>query len=259
MTPAKIWTFVRWPIAIVGLLALANYAYPRFVDSLDTLVEFDPSGSVFAPVTETEGDIVATELLPTTQPTLEPPTGPVTDGVAAPVADFFVSNRVADIDNDALIIGDVDGDQVVVAFDIPPGDPGCMEAMTLSLSVEEVASAIEIGVFPSTVGNAANIVDNEQVDGDLRASSQQMASALVEAPGRLALDVLAGYQSYFTMDFEPDRPFVVTIAPTVSVEQQGGIRMTASNQENEDAPSLSWVAIPDCGTGAVTPTPTPTQ
>ena len=261
MTPAKIWTFVRWPIAIVALLALANYAYPRFVDSLGTLIEFDASGSILDTATASESALPTAAAIPTTTPTLEPGTGPVTDGVGAPVADFFVNDTVADIDNDALILSDDSADRIIVAFDIPPGDPGCMSAMTLGMTVDEVLSPVEIGVFASTVGDAADIVDNEQVDGDLRATTTSMATALVEAPGRLTLDVLAGFQSYFTQDFEPGRPFVLTIAPTVPVESQGGLRMVSSNQEDADAPSLSWVGTPGCPVGAdgATPAPTPTQ
>lgn len=246
MTPAKIWTFARWPIAIVALLAVANYAMPRFVATLPTLIEFDASGSILAPETETTETEAPAPVLPTTQPTLEPPSGEVVDGTAPPTADFFVNDTVADIDTDSLILSDNPGDAIVIAFDLPPGDPQCMSAMTLRLDVQEVASTTEIGVYASTVHDAPEVVDNQQVDGDLRAVASPMATALVEADGPLDLDVLAGYQTYFLQDFPPGTPFVVTIVPTIPVETQGGLRITSSNAENELAPTLTWTGTPGC-------------
>lgn len=257
MTSAQIWTYIRWPIAIVLLAALGNYAYPRFVESLGTLIEFDASGSILAPESETTESETPAEVLPTSVPTLAPNTGPVTDGVSTAIADFFVNDTVADVDNESLILSDDPADAIVIAFEIPPGDPGCMSSMSLGLDVAEVSSTTELGVYASSLSEAATIVDNEQVDDpDLRALATPMATALVEQQGRLNLDVLAGFQSYFLQGFPPGTPFVLTIVPTIPVESQGGLRITALDAANEDVPSLSWVGTPGCPIEA---TPTPTQ
>ena len=246
MTVAKIWTFVRWPIAIVALLAVAQYAYPRFLDTLPTMFEFDPSGSILDQSTESSESEEPLALEPTTAPTLAPPTGPVTDGTAVPIADFYVNDTVADIDNDALILSDDEADSIVIAFDLPPGDPGCMSSMTLDLTIDEVLSATEIGVYASNLTTAGQVVDNQQVDGDLRAVATPMATALIESPGRINLNVLAGYQSYFTIGQPPATPFVVTIAPTIPVESQGGLRIDSANLENDNSPALTWLGTPGC-------------
>ncbi|MEO2107777.1 MAG: hypothetical protein ABGZ36_19330 [Actinomycetota bacterium] len=249
MTVAKIWTIIRWPIAIVALLAVANYAYPRFLDTLDTLVEFDASGSILAPESESTETELPVSTVPTAVPTLAPPTGPVTDGQAAPIADFYVNDTVADIDGTSLILSDDPADSIVVAFDLPPGDPGCMSSLTLGLSVEDVLSTTELGIYPSSLIDAANVVDNQQVDGDLKASPSPMATALVEAEGRLELDVLGGYQSYFLLEHPPGTPFVLTVEPTIDVESQGGVRIVSANAESDASPTLTWVGTPGCPVG----------
>jgi hypothetical protein len=258
MSFAQVWTYLRWPLAIVGLLAIVNYALPRLPEALAGMIEFDPSGSILAPdedVSESESalDVPVAEL---ESPTLQPGTGPVTDGAAVPVADFSVNDTIADIDTDALTLSDDTTDAVVIAFDIPAGDPGCMSAMTLDLTAAEVLSATEIGVWASTLDTPVEVVDNQLVEGDLRVGTTPMATALVEAEGQVAIDVLGGFQSYFLQDFAEGRPFVLTIMATTPVEPLGGVSFVSANVETEDVPTLLWSGTPGCPIG---PTDLPTE
>jgi hypothetical protein len=76
-----------------------------------------------------------------------------------------------------------------------------------------------------------------------------MATALVEAEGRLELDVLGGYQSYFLLEHPPGTPFVLTVEPTIDVESQGGVRIVSANAESDASPTLTWVGTPGCPVG----------
>lgn len=257
MTFARIWTIVRWPLALVGLFAIVNYAYPRFLDTLPDLIEFDASGSILDTSTEEPTETFSEVVVPLPNPTLQPPTGPVVDGFAGPIADFHVNDTVADIDAQDLILTDDAADSVIIAFALPPGDPGCMASVSVTLTVSEVLSPTEIGIFASDVSDAAEVLDNQQVDGDLRLDPTPMTTALLEAPGSLTLDITAGYQRYFTYELPPATPFVLAVVPTIPVETQGGVRFVAADQLNESAPTLTWVGTPGCPVDA-TPAPTPT-
>jgi hypothetical protein len=262
MTPLQVWTILRWPLAIVLLLAVANYALGNLGEAALGMVEFDASGSILAPEDEeaVEGgdDLLADIPEAAPPPVLEPGTGPVTDGTSTAIADFFVNDTVADIDNDGLVIGDNPADSIVIAFDIPAGDPGCMAVVNMNLTAEDVRSSTEIGVFASTVDQPVDVRDNQQVDGDLRATATPMAVARVEAEGQLTLDLTTGFQEYFTQEFDAGRPFVLTVVATVPVETQGGVRFTSTegDPEGESAPRLLWTGTPDCPGGATTDLPT---
>lgn len=250
MTFAQVWTYLRWPIAILGLLAVANYALGGLGEAAGGMIEFDASGSILAPdaaATETEDPFA--EDLPTAAPlaTLEPGTGPVQDGVGIAIADFHVNDTAADVDGEELVITDDADDKIVVAFDIPEGDPTCMVVVNLRITVTEALSTTEIGVFASTVDDPVEVQDNQELTGDLRAVPEPMAIALVQAPGSLVLDVTDGFTDYFTQDFPAGRPFVLTIAPTVPVEPLGGVRFEAVDAAADDPPTLLWTGDPDCG------------
>ncbi|MEE8603493.1 hypothetical protein [Euzebya tangerina] len=250
MTFARVWTILRWPLAIIGLLAVVNYALPRLGEAAGEMIEFDASGSILAPETEDEPeededalDIPDAELAPET---LEPPTGPVTDGAATPVADFFVNDIVADVDQPVLVLSDDPADSAVIAFEIPPGAPACMALMNLNLTAVEVASATEVGVYASTIDDPVGVVDNQAIDGDLRATQTPMATALFETTGTVTLDITAGYQQYFTQGFAPGRPLVLTLAAVSPVETQGGVTMAASETADDSVPRLLWNGTPGC-------------
>ncbi|CAN5286690.1 hypothetical protein BH23ACT9_BH23ACT9_31070 [soil metagenome] len=248
MTFTQVWSILRWPLAILGLLAVANYALGNLADAAGGMIEFDASGSILAPEEEaTEGeDLLADLPEPAPIATLAPGTGPVTDGAATPLADFHVNNTVADIVNDSLVLTDNPGDSIVVAFEIPEGDPGCMSVVTMTMTAEDVRSATEVGVFASTLDDPLQTVNNQQVDGDLRATGTPMAVALIESPGAITFDLTAGFQSYFTQNFAADRPFVLTLVATVPVESLGGVRFVSANTESAEAPTLLWTGTPGC-------------
>ncbi len=247
MTTSQVWTVLRWPLAILGLLAVVNYALPRLPEAASGMIEFDTTGSILDDATESEApDELDVAVAPLEEPTLQPGTGPVTDGTAPPIADFFVNDTVADVDSEALVLSDDPADSVVVAFDFPAGDPGCMAVVNLNLTVDDVSSPVEVGVFASTIDNPVEVVDNQQVDGDLRATSSPMAVALIQDPGVITFDVTGGFQSYFTQDFPAGKPFTLTIVPTVPVESQGGIRFAAADAGGDTAPTLLWTGTPGC-------------
>ncbi|WP_370324978.1 hypothetical protein [Euzebya sp.] len=256
MTPAKVWTFLRWPIAILGLLAVVNYALPRLGEAASGMIEFDASGSILAPdegASESEDplDIPVADI---PQSTLQAGTGPVTDGSSTPIADFTVNDSIADIDGESLEISDDPADAIVVAFDIPQGDPACMQAVTLSMTVDDLASPVQLGVFPSTVDQPVDVVDNQAMDPELRAGDE-MAGTLVDDEGEVTFDLTAGFQEYFTLGFPSDKPFVLTLGPTAFVETQGGVSFVAANAEVEgEVPTLLWTGTPGCGGADALPT-----
>ena len=249
MSFAQVWTFLRWPLALLGLLAVVAYALPRLPDALGGMIEFDPSGSILAPdegasESEVALDVPVAELA---EPTLQPGTGPVTDGSATPIADFSVSETIADIDGETLTLSDDPADAIIIAFDIPPGDPGCMAAVTLNLTASEVNSPVEVGVFPSTLDDPVAVVDNQLVEDELRATPTPIALALVEGEGPVPIDITAGYQEYFLHDFPAGRPLVLTLAATTPVEPPGGASFVSANAEDEEeVPTLLWTGTPGC-------------
>lgn len=249
MTPATVWTVLRWPLAIVGLLALASYAYPRFIETLPTMVEFDASGSILAPeASETASESALADPVPTpaAPATLATPTGPVIDGSATPLADLHVTREAAVVDASRLVLTDDPDDSITVAFPLPPGNPDCFATMTLTMTAAEVSSPTQVSLFPSTLVEAPGLVNDQQVEGDLAASPQAMQTALVDQPGPVALDLLAAYPDYFDLGQPPGAPLVMTMVPAVPVDSQGGVAFVASETGPEQAPLLSWTGVPDC-------------
>lgn len=267
MTFSTVWSLLRWPLAILGLLAVVNYALPRLSEAASEMIEFDASGSILAPddggsESEEGLDVPVADLEPQQ---LQAPTGPVTDGVATPIADFYVNDTIADVDSPTLVVSDDEADAAILVFEIPPGDPSCIAVMNLTLTATEVLSPVEIGVFASTVEDAANVADNQAVDGELRLPTP-MAVGLYSSPGTIAFNITGGYQDYFTQGFPPDKPLVLTVVPTVPVDPQGGLTFVASEAQSDQSPQLLYTGTPDCGaaaaegaTAAATPAAEPTQ
>lgn len=259
MTFSTVWSLVRWPIALLGLIAIVNYALPRLGEAASQMVEFDATGSILAPDeggSESEGglDVPVADLDPQQ---LQAPTGPVTDGVASPIADFYINDTIADVDSPTLVISDDEADAAVLVFEIPPGDPSCMAVMNLNLTASEVLSPVEIGVFASTVEDAAAVVDNQAVEGDVRVPTP-MAVGLYGTPGTITFNITGGYQDYFNQGFPPDKPLVLTVAPTAAVSPQGGLTFVASEAQTDQSPQLLYSGTPDCPAGdAAAPSPTP--
>ncbi|MGI9016737.1 MAG: hypothetical protein ACR2HR_06475 [Euzebya sp.] len=261
MTFSKAWTYIRWPIAILGLFAVVQYALPRLGEAASGMIEFDGSGSIFdageasASESSTALDIPIADLPPET---LEPGTGPVADGTATPIADYFVNDTVATASTEVLTLTDDPADSVVIAFDIPAGDPGCMAVMNLNLTATDVLSSVEVGIYASTVDDPLSVTDNLQQDGDLRATTEPMATALIEGAGTVTFNITGGFQNYFIQDFPPGRPLVLTVAPTAEVESQGGLSLVASESLTEEVPTLLWTGTPGCPVDDG-PSPTPSQ
>lgn len=259
MTFAQVWTFLRWPLAILGLLVVAQYALSNLSEAAGGMIEFDASGSILAPDDGPTESETPTDDLPVAEPeaaaTLAPGTGPVTDGATTAIADLHVEGIVADVDSPELALGAGENDAVIVSFEIPPGDPSCMEVVNLSMGVTEVASATEIGIFASAVDDPADVRDNQEMADDLRASESPMQVALITEPATLVVDVTNGFQDYFAQGFPEGRDFVLTIMPTVPVEPLGGISFESIDaQLGEAPPTLLWTGIPDCGGAAEDPT-----
>jgi hypothetical protein len=256
MTPSQVWIYLRWPLALLGLLAIVQYALPRLPEAVAGMVEFDPSGSILAPTSESESDLPIPEA-EIAAATLQPGSGAVADGTAQPIADFAVADTVADIDVEAMELSEAPGDAVVIAFDLPAGDPSCMASMTLSLTVADAAGATEVGVWPGTIAEPVEVVDDQLVEGDLRATPTPMATVLVEQAGPIQVDVLGGFQQYFSLDLPAEQPFVLVLQATTPVEPGGGVAFASANAQDETVPTLSWTGTPGCPAGAV-PAATPT-
>lgn len=251
MTPMQVWTIIRWPIALLALAAVANYALPRFVETLPTMVEFD-AGGIFegGPTeTETEADLALPAPAPTAEPTLAPPTGPVADGEALPIADLYVNGRAANVVDEELLLTDDAEDSITLAFDLPPGDPSCMTSMTLTMTATSVpADGVQASLFASSLTDAVEIGQNFQVDGDLRQSptAAAMASPLITAAGPVEMDVLNGYQTYFSLGYPPATPFVVTMQTVTQPPVGDPLAFVSSRAENEQVPVLRWTGDPAC-------------
>ena len=126
-----------------------------------------------------------------------------------------------------------------------------MALMTLNLTATDVASATEVGVYASTIDDPAGVVDNQALEGDLRATQTPMATALFESTGTLSLDITAGYQQYFTQEFAPGRPFVLTLVATSAVDTQGGVTLAASEVADDSSPRLQWTGTEGCPLASV--------
>lgn len=258
MTAQRIWTFVRWPLAIALMLAVVAYAAPRLGDALGGMVDLGfEEGSVFdldgGDATEEATDDVAE--VPTTEAAVELPTGPVEDGTAAPVADFGLSGGTADAVDDPIVpIGDQDG-AAILAFEALDGHPDCLATMTLGLQVLE-ATSTEIGIFLADIADAAAVATGGAVAGDVVTTDTPFAVALVRDPGRLELDVSLAYRDFVAATAAAGGAggpggdlFVLSVVPTSTLEAGGGVQFAASEQGEETGPSLTWTGVPDC-TGA---------
>lgn len=266
MTFARIWVWLRWPLALLLMVAIVRYAMPRFLDAAGSAVSFNFGDSLlFAggseePSAEPTG--APSEVIDPTL--LQRPAGPVEDGSATPVADFDASEgSVDDLTAEELVIGDVLGDVVLLAFNLVDGDPDCLTSMELAVEVLAADGETEIGIWPTYQGDAATFDQFEAIADPLVFPGLPTALAGVAAPGRLEqLDVLAAYRAIFDAGLPAGSVFTLAVQPTGTLEEGGGV-VFASSEAGDEAPVLSWTGAPGCpvgepaGTGAA-PTTTPT-
>ena len=246
MTAQRIWTFVRWPVAIVVMLGIVAYAAPRARDAIGGMIDFGfEEGSIFDP-DGADATEEATTVPGSEDPAVaELPTGPVEDGSAQPTADFGLSGGTADaVDAPEIAIGSQEG-AAVLAFAPIDGSPDCLATMTLGISVLE-ATQTEIGIFVAALSGVDAVATGEAVTGDVVTTDTPFAVALVADSGRLELDVSLAYRDFLTGSGASGEPFVLSVVPTSTLEEGGGITFAASEQGAEAGPALTWTGIEGC-------------
>jgi hypothetical protein len=231
-------TFVKWVLAIIVLAAVVVYALQNVGDAFRAGLAFgDDAGG------PGEQDAAL-------------PTGPVTDGVAPPQADFtLLGPTVGPPQAPALTIGPAGNDGVVLSFPVIDGDPACVQSARIDISVVE-ATPTELAVYPSRLTDLPSLSEGQQVPEDPVIAVDAPPIAFTDGtPGRLVWDVTELYRTFVTAgSFSGGdaptigTPFTVVIRPTGG-DQPGRVVAFDSSEAPEPAlgPALVWSGVPGCG------------
>ena len=250
-----IWLWLRWPIAVFALGALVLWTIPRALEAIAESVEFNTGTGDDATETPAPPTIASTEPEVITAP----PTGPVEDGSANPLADFVARDGVvADASGEVLELTDDPEDALVLAYDRIEGDPSCVAGMTLEIEVID-GTTTELGAYASAALDAPELQDFATLPDPLVVTEIPALALTNGTPGRLMWDLTALYQEWSAAGLAPpDAPFVVAVRATSPVEEGGGVEFAAL-ESGDEAPTLTWTGVPGCGgTGVGTPDPEPT-
>lgn len=238
MSP-QIWRTARWFLAIGVSLLVVIVAVPLAIDSLSASLVFgegDESEAGEDPPAESGDE----------EPDGSPgqvPTGSVTDGDAAPDADFVVRGGVVrQSSSETLEVSDM-GDAVVALFPLIEGAPACVALAELELTLE-AADATEVVVYASSVHAALG--NGDEVD-DARLDATPRAIAVTDGtPGRLRWDVTDVYRAWASGELAPPgTPFAIVLAPPVA-EAVAQLTFSSSEAGPPDAPALLWEGDPEC-------------
>lgn len=226
--------WVRWPLAVLGLALVMAVTAPAAMRALVNSVEFrDPR----------QGQGAA-------EPAPEQfAGGPVSDGSAAPIADFAArGGTVTESKAPELTLIAGEDSAVILAFPVIPGNPTCVGNVWIEATVLQAAPT-ELGSFGASAYNAHDLADGAPLPAELRAGEEPSWRAFTSAPGRLRWDVTSAYRDFLTSgQAPPGAPFVAAIHTTRSDQPDGVVRFAAS-ESGVDAPALIWSGVPGCQAG----------
>jgi hypothetical protein len=230
----QLWQWVRWPLALFGLVLVVAVTVPAAIHALSSSVELrDPRQA------RVEAKPAPDQLAG----------GPVSDGSAPPVADFVARRRVvAESGASELVLTDEQGNAVVLAFPVIPGNPTCVGNVWIEMTVLQ-ATPTELGSFRASAYNADHLADGAPLPAVLLVDKEPSWKAFTAASGRLRWDVTSAYRDFLTSGQAPaGAPFVAAISVTRSDQPGGGVRFAAS-ESGVNAPALIWNGVPGCQAG----------
>lgn len=229
MSPAT-WRSLRWLVALAVSALLIVIIIPLAFNAITSSVEFGGEDAE-------EGDEGEEENVG------ELPSGPVEDGAAIAVTDFAVRGEVVRQTADPQLAAAEAGDAIVIAFPLVDGDPECVESAHLHAQLLE-GGATKLQVYASDITDPEALEDGQEV-GDPRRDEKVWWTAVTDgSPGGLLWNITDLYKAWASGELAPaGTQLVVVVATSEGVP----VVLASSEREAQQAPTLSWRGVPDCG------------
>lgn len=236
MNMGDIWRYFKWPITITVMVVVALGSWATLKATWKDMFVFDASQSSVLGGQKSES--AATESTQDTS-VVQPGTGPVQDATLKAIAAFGVSQGVVSPKADGYAISDDPLNRMVIAFDVPAGNPACVAALEVNMKVQSTKGQVVLGLFPSKVTEPAKATPGSQQPSDLLLSPSAMSLNALGAPGEFKADITAHFADWFTMNHPAGTPFTLTVAPAEAVAPGDEVVIGAN-------PTLTVKGTPGC-------------
>ncbi len=170
---------------------------------------------------------------------VQPGTGPVADANQKAIAAFGVSEGKVVPKADGYSISDQPLNRMVVAFDVPAGNPACVASLEVAMKVQKAKGQVVLGVFPSKVTTPQNVNPGDDQESDLTLSPRAMSLNALGNPGDFKADITAHFADWFTMNHPAGTPFTLTLAPAEAIEPGDEVVISST-------PTLNVKGTPGC-------------
>lgn len=237
MNLGEIWRYFKWPITIAAMVIVALASYALLKATWQDMFKLDASqSSIFGGSKSEDPGEAKKEADPTV---VQRGTGPVEDATLKPIAAFGVSDGKVSPKGDGYSIADQPLNRMVVAFDVPKGNPACLASLEVNMKVKKAKGQVVLGLFPSKVTDPKGVQPGSEQPGDLLLSPTPMSLNALGAPGDFAADITAHFDDWFNMNHPAGTPFTLTVAPAEAVAPGEEVIISST-------PTLNVKGTPGC-------------
>ena len=236
MNLGEIWRYFKWPITIAVMVVLALASWALLKATWKDMFTLDTSQSSIFGGGKSEETGEEKKADPTV---VQPGTGPVENTTLKPIAAFGVSDGKVLPKGDGYSISDQPLNRMVVAFDVPKGNPACVATLEVNMKVQKAKGQVVLGLFPSKVTDPKAVQPGSTQPSDLTLSPTPMSLNALGNPGEFAADITAHFADWFSMNHPAGTPFTLTVAPAEAVAPGEEVVISST-------PTLTVKGTPDC-------------
>jgi hypothetical protein len=226
--PDWVVSVLKWTLAVVAIVLIANYAAPRAWTELRGAVAFDMGGS--------------DDDLPEADPADTQPRE-VTEGEILASADVAVSRgAIIGTTAQSVMLGMESTEQMLVGFEPVPADPACITEVILEAFLVE-STDHDVYVRPAALADLGTVEDGQGLPADaiIEGTTPSSASATGGTSGWLRWDVSGPYTLAHRTAAE-GAPVVLSIA--VPGEDPARWSVLGTTESDQDwTPRLRWKAV----------------
>lgn len=237
MNLGEIWRYFKWPITIAVMVIVGLASWALLKATWKDMFTLDTSqSSIFGGAKSEEPGDEKKEADPTV---VQPGTGPVEDATLKPIAAFGVTDGKVLPKADGYSISDQPLSRMVVAFDVPKGNPACVATLEVKMKVQKAKGQVVLGLFPSKVTDPKSVQPGSNQPSDLLLSPTPMSLNALGNPGEFSADITAHFADWFTMNHPAGTPFTLTLAPAEAVAPGEEVIISS-------APTMTVKGTPGC-------------
>lgn len=236
MNTGEIWRYFKWPITIAAMVIIGLVSWTLLKATWKDMFLVDASkSSVFGGQKSEQAEENKAE----DPKIVQPGTGPVADATLKSIASFGVADGTVVPKSDGYSISDQPLHRMVVAFDVPSGNPACVAKLEVNMKVKKAKGQVVLGLFPSKVTDPKSVKAGSTQEADLMLSPTPMSLNALGAPGEFKADITAHFADWFTMNHPTGTPFTLTLAPAEAVAPGEEVVIDAN-------PTLTVKGTPGC-------------